>query len=40
MLTYPHRDGIVSYLMHGWNGWDSPGPVKESDVDVSALLIQ
>lgn len=35
MLTYPHADGTVSYLKHGWKGWDSPGPVDEADVEVS-----
>ena len=34
MLAYPHRDGTVSYLAHGWKGWDSPGPVDETTVDV------
>lgn len=35
MLKYPHRDGIVSYLTHGFKGWDSPGPVDEATVEVS-----
>lgn len=36
MLLYPHRDGIVSYLTHGFKGWDSPGPVDEATVEVSS----
>lgn len=36
MLRYPHRNGLVSYLRHGWAGWDSPGPVGESDVQEVA----
>ncbi|CAN0329413.1 unnamed protein product, partial [Laminaria digitata] len=32
MLTYPHEDGILSYLKHGWDGWNSPGPVDASVV--------
>eukprot|EP00904_Undaria_pinnatifida_P005630 jgi/Undpi1/2197/HiC_scaffold_12.g05583.m1 len=40
MLTYPHSDGMVSYLMHGWKGWDSPGPVDASIVeDTSESLL-
>ncbi|CAM9410305.1 unnamed protein product [Hapterophycus canaliculatus] len=35
MLAYPHRDGLVSYLTHGFKGWDSPGPVDEAAVKVS-----
>ena len=35
MLTYPHRNGIVSYLAHGFKGWDSPGPVDVSTAEVS-----
>ncbi len=34
MLAYPHRDGMVSYLAHGFKGWDSPGPVDETTVEV------
>lgn len=34
MLAFPHKDGMVSYLQHGWNGWDSPGSVDEADVEV------
>lgn len=34
MLAYPHRDGLVSYLAHGFNGWASPGPVDEGTVEV------
>lgn len=36
MLTYPHRDGMVSYLTHGFKGWRSAGPVDEATVEVSA----
>lgn len=36
MLTYPHRDGLVSYLAHGFEGWDSPGPVDEATAEVRA----
>lgn len=36
MLGFPHKDGIVSYLKHGWNGWDSPGSVYPLDVNVSS----
>eukprot|EP00752_Nemacystus_decipiens_P007781 g6949.t1 len=34
MLAYPHRDGIVSYLTHGFKGWDSPGPVDDETVEA------
>ncbi|CAM9828975.1 unnamed protein product [Ectocarpus fasciculatus] len=33
MLAYPHKDGLVSYLAHGFNGWASPGPVDEDTVE-------
>lgn len=36
MLAYPHRDGLVSYLTHGFKGWDSPGPVDDETVEVRA----
>ena len=39
MLTYPHEDGVLSYLKHGWNGWDSPGPVDASVVEVIVILL-
>lgn len=35
MLAFPHRDGIVSYLAHGFKGWDSPGPVDDQTVEVT-----
>lgn len=38
MLAYPHRDGIVSYLTHGFKGWDSPGPVDDETVEVGAIV--
>eukprot|EP00903_Cladosiphon_okamuranus_P012879 g12027.t1 len=39
MLAFPHRNGIVSYLAHGFKGWDSPGPVDDQTVeDVAASL--
>lgn len=38
MLTYPHADGMLSYLLHGWNGWESPGPVDECTLEVNAFL--
>ena len=38
MLTYPHKDGMLSYLKHGWNGWSSPGPVDASVVEVIYLI--
>lgn len=37
MLNFPHRDGITAYLTHGWNKWDSPGPVDEEAVQVQCV---
>lgn len=39
MLGYPHENGLVSYLWHGWNGWHSPGPVDRSSVAVSTWSV-
>lgn len=39
MLAFPHEDGITAYLTHGWNGWDSPGPVDSSDLKARVLTV-